>query len=457
MQVTGKIYRGLILHCIFVGNERRMIMRKPQVLIGAATSGSGKTTFTLGLLRLLRNRGMKVQSFKCGPDYIDTKHHAMAAGEEAVNLDTFMASSGHVRQIYTRYGAECDACVTEGVMGLFDGYDKMKGSSAEIAGLLGIPVVLVLNAKSTAYSVAPVLYGFMHFHPELRVIGAIFNFVASESHYAYLRSACEDVGIEALGYIPKDERIVIPSRHLGLSIDKGFCFDEFADTVAEVIAKTVNVDRLLELCTVDFPVHEGQEEVRQGNKKIAVARDEAFNFMYRENLEALKREGEVVFFSPLRDTVLPSADLIYLPGGYPELFLPGLSGNEGMRQALRAYCEAGGRLLAECGGMMYLCESITGTDGIAYPMVGVLGQEATMESMKLKLGYREVVFGDRTIRGHEFHYSRVKLGKTEITNEGKVYNAKGGEVDTPIFRYKNVIASYVHFYWGECGVSCLFP
>ena len=128
-------------------------MRKPQVLIGAATSGSGKTTFTLGLLRLLRNRGMKVQPFKCGPDYIDTKHHAMAAGEEAVNLDTFMASSEHVRQLYARYGATCDVCVTEGVMGLFDGYDKMKGSSAEIAGLLGIPVVLVLNAKSTAYSV----------------------------------------------------------------------------------------------------------------------------------------------------------------------------------------------------------------------------------------------------------------------------------------------------------------
>ena len=140
-------------------------MRKPQILIGAATSGSGKTTFTLGLLRLLRNKGLNVQPFKCGPDYIDTKHHAMASGREAVNLDTFMASPEHVQQLYARYGAECDACVTEGVMGLFDGYDKMRGSSAEIAGLLGIPVILVLNAKSTAYSVAPVLYGFKHFNP----------------------------------------------------------------------------------------------------------------------------------------------------------------------------------------------------------------------------------------------------------------------------------------------------
>lgn len=430
-------------------------MQKPQVLIGAATSGSGKTTFTLGLLRLLRNRGMKVQPFKCGPDYIDTKHHAMAAGEEAVNLDTFMASAGHVRQIYTRYGIERDVCVTEGVMGLFDGNDKMRGSSAEIAGLLGIPVVLVLNAKSTAYSVAPVLYGFMHFRPELRVVGAIFNFVASESHYAYLRGACEDVGIEALGYIPRDERIVIPSRHLGLSIDESVCFDEFADTVAAVIAKTVNVDRLLELCTADFPGQEVREESRQGNKRIAVARDEAFNFMYRENLEALKREGEVVFFSPLRDTVLPEADLIYLPGGYPELFLPGLSGNEGMRQALRAYCGTGGRLLAECGGMMYLCEYITGTDGVAYPMVGVLRQGATMEQMKLKLGYREVVSGNKVIRGHEFHYSRVKPGTAGEVNGVNVYNAKGEKVDTPVYRYKNVVASYVHFYWGEVGIGRL--
>lgn len=432
-------------------------MQKPQVLIGAATSGSGKTTFTLGLLRLLRNRGLNVQPFKCGPDYIDTKHHAMASGREAVNLDTFMASPEHVQQLYARYGAECDACVTEGVMGLFDGYDKMRGSSAEIAGLIGIPVILVLNAKATAYSVAPVLYGFKHFNPEIRVVGAVFNFVASEAHYAYLRDACEDVGIEALGYIPKDERIVIPSRHLGLSIDENFCFDEFADQVADVIAKTVNIDRLIELCTMDFPEVQGNEGKSQKWRKIAVARDEAFNFMYRENIEALKREGEVVFFSPLYDTVLPDADLIYLPGGYPELFLPELSKNEEMKQALREYCEADGKLLAECGGMMYLCESITGTDGIVYPMVGVLRQGATMEQMKLKLGYREVVSDGKMIRGHEFHYSRVNPGNGIFAFEWKVYNAKGGEVDTPIYRYKNVIASYVHFYWGECGMSFLIP
>lgn len=428
-------------------------MQKPIIMIGAATSGSGKTTFTLGLLRLLKNRGMKVQPFKCGPDYIDTKHHAMAAGEESVNLDTFMASGKHVKQLFSRYGNTSDICVAEGVMGLFDGYDGMKGSSAEIAGLIGIPVVLVLNAKSTAYSVAPVLYGFKHFYPGIRIVGVVFNFVASEAHYAYLQQACEDAGVEALGYLPKDDRIVIPSRHLGLSIDESFCFDAFADRVAGVVDKTVNVDRLLELCTVDFPVYEEKMTDVSEKTRIAIARDEAFNFMYRENIEALRREGKVVFFSPLRDEVLPEADFLYLPGGYPELYLSELSANGKMRSAIREYCEAGGHVLAECGGMMYLCDSITGNDSKEYPMVGVLKQRATMEQMKLKLGYREVRFEDQVVRGHEFHYSRVLPGDHPLSTIGKVYNAKGIEVDTLIFTYKNVLASYIHFYWGEIGIG----
>ena len=427
--------------------------QKPFIMIGAASSGSGKTTFTLGLLRLLRNRGMKVQPFKCGPDYIDTKHHAMAAGEESVNLDTYMASAAHVRELYARYGTASDVCVTEGVMGLFDGYDGMKVSSAEIAELIGIPVVLVLNAKSTAYTVAPVLYGFKHFYPGIRVVGVVFNFVASVAHYAYLQQACADAGVEALGYIPKDESIVIPSRHLGLSIDETFCFDTFADRVAEVIDKTVNVDRLLELCTVEFSGEQTEDVVCFGNRKIAIARDEAFNFMYRENVEALKRAGEVVFFSPLRDKSLPEADMVYFPGGYPELHLAELAANEGMRQSVRKYCENGGRVLAERGRMMYMCQTNTYADGMVYPMAGVLKQGATMEQMKLKLGYREVRVNGQRIRGHEFHYSRILPANEKIPVIGTIYNAKDMVVDTPVYTYKNVLASYIHFYWGECGID----
>lgn len=426
--------------------------QKPFIMIGAASSGSGKTTFTLGLLRLLRNRGMKVQPFKCGPDYIDTKHHAMAAGEESVNLDTYMASAAHVRELYARYGTASDVCVTEGVMGLFDGYDGMKGSSAEIAELIGIPVVLVLNAKSTAYTVAPVLYGFKHFYPGIRVVGVVFNFVASVAHYAYLQQACADAGVEALGYIPKDESIVIPSRHLGLSIDETFCFDTFADRVAEVIDKTVNVDRLLELCTVEFSGEQTEDVVCFGNRKIAIARDEAFNFMYRENVEALKRAGEVVFLVRCVIKVFGCRYGLF-PRRVPGTTFAELAANEGMRQSVRKYCENGGRVLAECGGMMYLCDTITDGDGKVYPMAGVLKQGATMEQMKLKLGYREVRVNGQRIRGHEFHYSRILPTNEKIPVIGTIYNAKDMVVDTPVYTYKNVLASYIHFYWGECGID----
>lgn len=180
------------------------------LLIGAASSGSGKTTFTLGLLRALKNRSFEVQPFKCGPDYIDTRHHRMAAGNPSVNLDLFMMSEAHVHDLYAGYTEKADVAVTEGVMGLFDGYDGMKGSSAEIACLLKIPVVLIVNAKSTAYSVAPLLYGFKHFKKQVQVVGAVFNFVASESHYSFLKQACEDAGVEALGYLPKCADVEIP-------------------------------------------------------------------------------------------------------------------------------------------------------------------------------------------------------------------------------------------------------
>ena len=170
-------------------------------------------------------------------------------------------------------------------------------------------------------------------------------------------------------------------------------------------------------------------------------------------MEALKRAGEVVFFSPLRDKSLPEADMVYFPGGYPELHLAELAANEEMRQSVRKYCETGGRVLAECGGMMYLCDTITGDDGKVYPMAGVLKQGATMEQMKLKLGYREVRVNGQRIRGHEFHYSRILPANEKIPVIGTIYNAKDMVVDTPVYTYKNVLASYIHFYWGECGMD----
>lgn len=215
------------------------------ILIGAATSNSGKTTFTMGLLRALRNRGLSVQPYKCGPDYIDTMFHEMASGRESVNLDTFMASDDHVLQVFDRYGADADVRVVEGVMGLFDGYDKSRGSSAEIAQLLDIPVLLVVNAKSVAYSVAPLIYGFKHFNPQVCIAGVVFNMVASESHYAHLKAACEDAGVQALGYLQRNDNLVIPGRHLGLTISAREDMERLITLAAEEVEKHVDVDRIV--------------------------------------------------------------------------------------------------------------------------------------------------------------------------------------------------------------------
>ncbi len=438
---------------------------QPQILIGAASSGSGKTTLTLGLLRALKNRGLKVQPFKCGPDYIDTKYHTLAAGEESVNLDSYLASEAHIKYLYSTYGSNADVCVTEGVMGLFDGYSGMQGSSAEIAKMLNIPVVLVVNAKSTAYSVAPLIYGFKNFNKDIRIAGVIFNMVASASHYEYLLQACKDAGVECFGYLPKQKEIEIPSRHLGLTLDEKYAFDTFADKVAALVEEYIDLERLFPLLrgvgeNIPMNVEENTPPTpsQEGRlyTKIAVAHDEAFNFIYRENIAQLQRLGEVTFFSPIHDKELPDADLVYLPGGYPEFYLSQLSGNETMLQSVHAYVEKGGRLLAECGGMMYLCRHITGMDGVSYPMAGILNQEATMDNMKLKLGYRNFTYNNVPVRGHEFHYSRIVPQEHPLPSVAELYTAKGMKTDTPLYRYKNVIAGYTHLYWGELNIFDLW-
>ena len=426
-----------------------MFMEKVQFLIGAGTSGSGKTTLALGLMRALCKRGLKVQPFKCGPDYIDTKHHAAATGRASINLDTFLASSEHVKTLYTKYGRNADACVTEGVMGLFDGYSKAQGSSADIATILDIPVIIVVNSKSMAYSAASMLFGLKNFMPGLNIAGVIFNFVSSEKHYTILRKAAEDAGIPSLGYIRREAAIEIPSRHLGLNIDSDFCFDKFADLIASEVEKSIDLDRIIEICTRTFPENEIPGRGAEGTLKISVARDEAFNFYYEENVDILRHAGQVTFFSPLHDSELPPTDFLYLPGGYPELHLPELSQNRAMLSSVREYCNGGGKVFAECGGMMYLCEKITDKEGNSFDMAAVLPRQATIERMKLTLGYRKVVTQDgREFRGHEFHYSRLLPGAGKDTTV-KVLNARNESVESEILRYKNVLATYIHFYWGE--------
>lgn len=415
-------------------------------LIGAPSSGCGKTTITLGLLRVFARRGLAVQPFKCGPDYIDPLYHRLAAGHESVNLDLWMASEEHVRRLYARFGSEADVCVVEGVMGLMDGWRADEGSSVAVARMLSLPVVLVVDARSVAYSVAPLLWGFRNFGPGVEIAGVIFNRVASLSHYGFLRSAALDAGVEPLGWLPREESFAAPSRHLGLSLENLEAFLPTIDAIADALEERVDLDRLLELTTTPSALQAAAPPLLEGNRlRIAVARDEAFNFIYRSNLDRLRElGGKVVFFSPLADDAPPSgADLIYLPGGYPEFFADRLAANRSMREAIRGYAESGGRILAECGGMLYLCRTLDSA-----PMCGVLPLDGTMEGMRLHLGYREVRYGDVRLRGHEFHYSTVR---GEMPSVARQFSARGGEVATPLYRYKNVIAGYTHLYWADGG------
>ncbi len=417
-------------------------------VIAAPWSNSGKTTLTLGLARYFSDNGHTVQTYKCGPDYIDTIHHTTAARTPSVNLDSMMMSNAHIQDLFTRYSAKADISIVEGVMGLFDGAVKDKGSSAEIAKILEIPVILVVNAKAMAYTVAPILQGLKTFDPEVNIAGVLFNFVRTESHYAFLKEACDTVGLRALGYITPNENIKIPSRHLGLHIEQSFeeLIEHAANHVSGVakkIAGLAALDRPLNLKTLSVENH---TRIRH-DYTIAVAKDEAFTFTYIENLNYLKQLGKVIFFSPIHDQTLPEADLIYLAGGYPELYLEQLSANHQMKSAIKSAAKKGTKLLAECGGMMYLGQQIINDSGQAFPMVGIFDFRTTMEEKKLHLGYRHVVFEEDNLWGHEFHYST--LIEDHYNSIAKVYTARQKEVPTKVYTYKNVIASYIHLYWAE--------
>lgn len=448
-------------------NKARTLTRESRgFLIAAPSSGSGKTTITLGLLRLFARRGMEVQPFKCGPDYLDTMLHTMAAStgkasKPGLNLDTFMASKEHVHSLFARHASMADIAVAEGVMGLFDGANRSQGSSAEIAALLKLPVIMVIDSAKMAYSAAPILYGFKHFDPAVQVAGVIFNRVGSMSHYSYLEAAAKDVGVEPLGYLPRNNDITINERHLGLNTSAEYDREKLIDAMADHVGQTVTIERLLEVARIELPEVKPIRPVTGDSKKvIAVARDEAFNFIYHANIEALERYGKVRFFSPIHDRELPEADLVYLAGGYPELHARALAANADMRHAIAEWCHNGGATYAECGGLIYLSKTLALADGTTHPMCGVLELDTTMQEARLTLGYRKVSPAgaeDVELRGHEFHYSRI-WRQGEIDSVAEVRNARDKLVPTSLFRVGNTIASYLHLYWGECDhIANWFP
>ena len=304
---------------------------KSQFLIGSIGAGGGKTTFMLGLLRALQKKNIKVQPFKCGPDCIDTQYHKLISNCDSINLDTRLASSSHIQYVYNLYGEKADVCIVEGSTGLFDGYRKEQGSNAEIARLLHLPVVLTINARAMSYSAAPLLFGFKNFDPSVKIVGVIFTNVASASHFQQLKDACRDAGIVCLGHIPVDDKIHFPSRYSALTVALKTELDDVVSRISDRIEEQVDLCKLLDLCMRVFPCSytlpftsdiENEKAHFALNKKlrIAVARDVAFNVFFQENLDCLSEIGKITYFSPIYSKNLPDTDLLYLPGGMPELF-----------------------------------------------------------------------------------------------------------------------------------------
>ena len=447
---------------------------KQGFLIAAPHSGSGKTTLARGLMALYRQKGYTVQPFKCGPDYIDTKFHEAVCGRPSINLDSFFASEGHLRELFRRYTADADVAVVEGVMGLFDGYDRDRGSSAEIARILDLPIVLVVDARSAAYSMAALLQGFLRFRPGLAYAGVIFNKVGSERHAQMLRQVADEVGIRCLGCLPKRAELEVGSRYLGLDFNLPSSKEE-ALSLEKILEEHIDWENLLSeerrVESDECKLHSSSREQSDSNldsslftlhsspSNILVARNaESFSFLYQETLDRLSQFGSVEYFDPECDNFQFSIfnfQFLYLPGGYPEKHLEALARNEACRRAIREFAERGGHIVAECGGMMYLCRSIV-TDNGEYPMCGVLPYRisARKQDRRLSLGYRRFTLDGKEYRGHEFHYTQFLAEPGDGAERPgdvppsvvQVYNAKGEPVPTPVFRYKNVLASYTHLY-----------
>lgn len=432
-------------------------------LLGAPHSGAGKTTVALAVMAALRARGLAVQPFKVGPDYIDPSHHALLTGRPSHNLDTWMLPADANRRLFAAGRADCDVAVVEGVMGLFDGVDGRRpdGSSAHLARLLDLPVVLVVDARSMARSAAALVLGFARFDPELRLAGVIWNRVGSPSHRRILDEALQEAGLpRSFGAIPREERVGLPERHLGLvTPDDAALPPTFASDLARVAEEFLDLDALLAVCPCPAVPPSAAPGAAAGapRTRIAVPRDAAFCFYYEENLRLLSAQGaEVVTFRPLDgDGVPPGVDGAYLGGGYPEVHAGRLARNQAFLSGLQDLHARGAPLYAECGGFMVLCRELEDLEGRRHPMAGVFPTVARMQGRGFRLGYREVrVTGvarleGQTARGHEFHYSHVDAMPDDVDRAYRVWNARGEAMPPEGYRLGNTLGGYVHLHFAS--------
>ncbi len=449
--------------------EKTAVQCLPAFVVAGTHSGVGKTTVTLGILAALRRRGYAVQPFKIGPDFIDPGLHRIASGTDSYNLDGWMLSKEANLDCFQVNCEDKAAAVVEGVMGLFDGYDgeSERGSTAEMAKWLRLPVILVVDAATMARSAAAVVLGFANFDPAIKIAGVIFNGVGGAGHLAYLNDAMRSVpGIRVLGALPYDQRLLIHERHLGLTTAEETGLDEaFIARLADWIEGHTDLDALLHLTRGKIPAARPSAQRRSTRKakragvRLAIARDEAFCFYYADNLKLLNAAGaQLVPFSPMRDEFLP-AEIggICFGGGYPELHAAALANNASMRESIREFVEAGGIVYAECGGLMYLCEKLVDVKGNWFRMVGIFRAHAHMLPQIGGFGYRDVETTGGSFfpaglkaKGHEFHFSELRFDGETSRDIQKVYriSAPGKEAEDGL-ACKNCLASYSHLHFGS--------
>jgi cobyrinic acid a,c-diamide synthase len=481
------------------------------LVIAGERSGAGKTTVTIALLAYLIRRGLNVQSFKVGPDYIDPMFHAFVTGRPCRNLDPVLTSESYVKKCFSRHIQDVDYALVEGVMGLFDGvsrknqesrshetdfdtdtrinyrkeegnYDFSFASTAHVAYLLNLPVLFVIDCSRLSGSVAAIAHGFRSFNPDLKFAGLVLNRVASDRHLELLQDALQPLNLPILGVLRRDEAVTIPDRHLGLiPAEELPNLHAAIDKLADLAAVSFDWEQLLPLLAATRNGGgEGSEQLsgrhslpsvivtqkddvvnslgKQFGVRIAVARDRAFNFYYQDNLDLLEELGaQLVFWSPLDDSVFPdNVQGLYFGGGFPEVFAQKLSGNVLIRDAVRSAIFSGMPTYAECGGLMYLCDSIVDFDGNSWQGVGVLETAAAM-GKRLTLGYREAVaVRDSSVLtaldevwGHEFHRSHLTVEPTNPVYHSWRYG-KRGEVEAVAEGWGvcQVHASYLHLHWG---------
>lgn len=411
----------------------------PALFITAPASGQGKTTVTAALARLHTRAGRQVRVFKCGPDFLDPMIHERASGHPVYQLDLWMGGEQHCRDLLYRAAAEADLILIEGVMGLFDG----EPSSADLAQQFGIPVLAVINATAMAQTFGALAHGLATYRSGLPFAGVLANRVASDSHAALLRNSLPDNMAWYGAVFRQEDAAALPSRHLGLvQADEVVDLDARLDAMADALEKTATA--LLPPPVVFYPADTiAAPEKTLTGKRIAIARDAAFSFLYHANVDCLQTLGAtLVYFSPLQDSALPACDAVYLPGGYPELHLDALSNNCALKTALQQHHAADKPLIAECGGLLYLLNTLTDKHGKQADMVGLLSGDAVMQNKLANLGLHSVSLPEGEVRGHTFHHSQTSSALTPLT----MTQGKRGKPE-PVYRDKKLHASYLHLYF----------